>query len=73
MFRKKRRSELNKEKDQPALTGAGAKRAGEMSESEIDENLEGSFPASDPPAWTLGSNHRARAEEESEDSEQEND
>lgn len=31
--------------------------AGEMSEAEIDANLEGTFPASDPPAWTLGSDH----------------
>jgi hypothetical protein len=30
---------------------------GEMSESEIDANVEGTFPASDPPSWTLGSDH----------------
>jgi hypothetical protein len=26
----------------------------EVSEDEIDRNLMGSFPASDPPSWTLG-------------------
>lgn len=32
---------------------------GEMKESEIDANLMDTFPASDPPSWTLGSNHRS--------------
>jgi hypothetical protein len=27
---------------------------GIMTEAEIDETLAGSFPASDPPSWTLG-------------------
>jgi len=26
----------------------------EISEDEIDRNLKGTFPASDPPSWTLG-------------------
>jgi hypothetical protein len=30
----------------------------EMSEAEIDRNLQDTFPASDPPSWTLGTNHR---------------
>lgn len=34
------------------------KSAGEMSEAEIDANVEDTFPASDPPAWTLGSDHQ---------------
>lgn len=32
-----------------------------ISEEEIDENLNGSFPASDPPSWTLGTDHVATA------------
>jgi hypothetical protein len=30
-----------------------------MAEAEIDDNLQGTFPASDPPSWTLGSDHRS--------------
>jgi hypothetical protein len=39
---------------------------GEMSEEEIDNNLEDTFPASDPPSWTLGSNHRSVKKQETE-------
>jgi hypothetical protein len=41
--------------------GAGAPRAGEMSEAEIDAIVEDTFPASDPPSWTLGTDHRHSA------------
>lgn len=36
----------------------------EMSEAEIDANMEGTFPASDPPSWTLGSDHHAATDQE---------
>lgn len=32
---------------------------GEMSEAEIDSNLAQTFPASDPPSWTLGTDHKS--------------
>lgn len=46
----------NTQKKSPQTT---QKESESISEAEIDENLEDSFPASDPPSWTLGSNHRA--------------
>ena len=32
----------------------GRPNVNEISEDEIDGNLMGTFPASDPPSWTLG-------------------
>ena len=43
---------MGSEKDcEPNEAGAGGEL---MSEEEIDYNLMGTFPASDPPSWTLG-------------------
>lgn len=42
------------------------KNKGEMGEAEIDENLRESFPASDPPSWTLGTNHRTPTDQKDE-------
>jgi hypothetical protein len=45
--------------DEKRSEAGAAERGGEtMSEAEIDRNLMGTFPASDPPSWTLGTNHR---------------
>ena len=49
------------ETDSPPTT---RKDSEPISEAEIDENLEDSFPASDPPSWTLGSDHRAETKQE---------
>jgi hypothetical protein len=45
-----------------------------MSEGEIDLNLIETFPASDPPSWTLGTDHHeeTRADQSSDESEAEN-
>jgi hypothetical protein len=38
-----------------------------MSEEEVDKNLVDSFPASDPPSWTVGTDHKAPTEEKRSD------
>jgi hypothetical protein len=44
---------MTEDKDQLAPVGAQPNLS-EISEDEIDRNLMGTFPASDPPSWTLG-------------------
>ncbi len=42
-------------KEDKAGEDADVRQGGDqMSEAEIDYNVMGSFPASDPPSWTLG-------------------
>lgn len=43
-----------------------------MSEAEIDDTLEDTFPASDPPSWTLGSDHRPADNQGREDAAEKN-
>lgn len=45
--------DMTDDKDQPE-PAAEHLNISELSEDEIDHNLMGSFPASDPPSWTLG-------------------
>lgn len=47
--------------DQPVEARQGGEQ---MSEAEIDYNVMGSFPASDPPSWTLGVRPRKTTREE---------
>jgi len=47
--------------NQPAKAGSPEEDGPGMSEDEIDLNLDETFPASDPPSWTLGTNHRSEA------------
>ena len=42
---------------------------GEMSEAEIDYNVMGTFPASDPPSWTLGIGRHRKPHDELEGAE----
>jgi hypothetical protein len=45
-------------KDDDPVRSNAPRKIGEMSEAEIDRNLQDTFPASDPPSWTLGTNHK---------------
>lgn len=50
--------------DENRITQNVNEQSEEMSEAEIDNTLMESFPASDPPSWTLGTNHRQETQDE---------
>jgi hypothetical protein len=56
------------EKDSDGRADSAPRQGGDqMSEAEIDYNLMQSFPASDPPSWTLGVRPHKTSSEEFED------
>ena len=50
--------------DEGAAHGRARPGGERMSEAEIDYNVMGTFPASDPPSWTLGVRPRKTSREE---------
>jgi hypothetical protein len=58
--RRRRMAEIKK----PAPIVTPKPVEGEMSDAEIDRNLAETFPASDPPSWTLGTDHRKESEKD---------
>jgi hypothetical protein len=56
-------------KDNEPVNDETPGNAENMSEAEIDRNLQDTFPASDPPSWTLGTDHHSEppAEDEKEE------
>jgi hypothetical protein len=58
---------MGNEKNSAGATGREAEP--QSIEAEIDETLEETFPASDPPFWTLGTDHRVEPQVDERDDE----
>jgi hypothetical protein len=58
-----RNNAMQEGKDKPER-GCSETASGEMSEAEIDRTVADTFPASDPPSWTLGTDHQESCTEE---------
>jgi len=56
----------NEERKEPDLVQPDADEL----ETEIDENLAETFPASDAPSWTLGTDHRVESKRDAEETEE---
>jgi hypothetical protein len=57
---------INMGEDKNSIGESRDEKRAEMIEAEIDKNLMDTFPASDPPSWTLGTDHRVEPEPEQE-------